>query len=193
MKETRKNISVFLLLFFVMLYSASRAQEMPLPAEEQLNVLLKALTFDRNLKEHRGERLTIGIVYHGSFKKSLQAKDEMIEAFKTIPIKEIFGHSLHVVPIGLHLISLEEAVATQDVGILYITPLDSYDIQKISELSRRKGVITLCGVPQYSEQGIAVTVGRKGETPQIIINLDAARAEGADFSSQLLKMAKIVD
>ena len=166
---------------------------MPLPAGEQLNVLLKALTFDRNLKERRGERLTIGIVYQDSFKKSMQVKDEMIEAFKTIPIKEIFGYSLHVVPIDLRLISLEEAVTTQDVGILYITPLNSYDIQKISELSRRKGVITLSGVPQYSEQGIAVTVGKKGETPQIIINLDAARAEGADFSSQLLKMAKIVD
>jgi hypothetical protein len=193
MKETKKNIFIFLLLFSVMLYSASRAQEMPLPAGEQLNVLLKALTFDRNLKERRGERLTIGIVYQDSFKKSMQVKDEMIEAFKTIPIKEIFGYSLHVVPIDLRLISLEEAVTTQDVGILYITPLNSYDIQKISELSRRKGVITLSGVPQYSEQGIAVTVGKKGETPQIIINLDAARAEGADFSSQLLKMAKIVD
>ena len=193
MKEKKKYIFAFFLLFTLVHYSASRAQEMPLPVEEQLNVLLKALTFDRNLKEHRGERLTIGIVYQALYKKSLQSKNELIEAFKTIPIKEIFGYSLHVVPIDLRLIGLEEAVATQDVSILYITPLDSYDIRKISEVSRRKGVITISGVPQYSEQGIAVTVSKKGETPQIIINLDAARAEGADFSSQLLKMAKIVD
>lgn len=195
MKMIKKDISILLLLFFLIFISSSRArtQEMPLPAETQLNLLLKALTFDRNLKERQGQRLTLGVVYKSIFEKSLQAKEELIKAFKTVRIKEIFDYPLHVVPIDLYLIGLEEAVTTQDVDILYITPLDSSEIPKISELSRRKGLITLSGVPQYSEQGIAVTVGKKGETPQIIINLNAARAEGANFSSQLLKMAKIVD
>ena len=193
LNEMKRDIFIFFLLFSLVISSTARAQEMPLPVETQLNVLLKTLTFDRNLKERQGERLTIGIVYHGLFNKSLQAKDELIEAFKTVRIEEIFEHTLHIVTVDLHLIGLEEAVASQDVDILYITPLDSSQIRKISKLSRSMGVITLSGVPQYSEQGIAVTVGKKGEAAQIIINLDAARAAGANFSSQLLKMAKIVD
>lgn len=193
LNEMKRDISIFFLLFSLVISSTARGQEMPLPVETQLNVLLKTLTFDRNLKERQGERLTIGIVYHGLFNKSLQAKDELIEAFKTVRIEEIFEHTLHIVTVDLHLIGLEEAVASQDVDILYITPLDSSEIRKISKLSRSMGVITLSGVPQYSEQGIAVTVGKKGEAAQIIINLDAARAAGANFSSQLLKMAKIVD
>ena len=193
LNEMKRDISIFFLMFSLIISSTAHAQEMPLPVETQLNVLLKTLTFDRNLKERRGERLTIGIVYHGLFNKSLQAKDELIEAFKTVRIEEIFEHTLHIVTVDLHLIGLEEAVTSQDVDILYITPLDSSEILKISKLSRSMGVITLSGVPQYSEQGIAVTVGKKGDAAQIIINLDAARAAGANFSSQLLKMAKIVD
>ena len=189
----KTDISIFFLLFSLIISSTASAQEMPLPVETQLNVLLKTLTFDRNLKERKGERLTIGIVYHGLFDKSLRVKDELIEAFKTVRIKEIFEHPLHIVTVDLHLIGLEEAVTGQGVDILYITPLDSSEIRKIGESSRSMGVITMSGVPQYSEQGIAVTVGRKGEAAQIIINLDAARAAGANFSSQLLKMAKIVD
>lgn len=193
MKQTKKNISIFVLLFFFIFVSASLAQEMPVPSEEQLKILLNTLTFDRNLKERQGERLTIGIVYQGSYRNSLQAKDDLIEALKSVPIREIFSHSLHIVPIDLYLIGLEEAVTSQDVDVLYVAPLKAYDIRKISQLSRQERVITFSGVPEYSEQGIAVTVGKKGDKAQIIINLSAAKAEGADFSSQLLKLAKIVE
>lgn len=193
MKQTKKNISIFVLLFFFIFVSASLAQEMPVPPEEQLKILLNTLTFDRNLKERQGERLTIGIVYQGSYRNSLQAKDDLIEALKSVPIREIFSHSLHIVPIDLYLIGLEEAVTSQDVDVLYVAPLKAYDIRKISQLSRQERVITFSGVPEYSEQGIAVTVGKKGDKAQIIINLSAAKAEGADFSSQLLKLAKIVE
>lgn len=193
MKQTKKNIYIFVLLFFFIFVSASLAQEMPVPSEEQLKILLNTLTFDRNLKERQGERLTIGIVYQGSYRNSLQAKDDLIEALKSVPIREIFSHSLHIVPIDLYLIGLEEAVTSQDVDVLYVAPLKAYDIRKISQLSRQERVITFSGVPEYSEQGIAVTVGKKGDKAQIIINLSAAKAEGADFSSQLLKLAKIVE
>lgn len=195
MKQTKKNISIFVLLFFFIFVTTSLAlaQEMPVPSEEQLKILLNTLTFDRNLKERQGERLTIGIVYQGSYRNSLQAKDDLIEALKSVPIREIFSHSLHIVPIDLYLIGLEEAVTSQDVDVLYVAPLKAYDIRKISQLSRQERVITFSGVPEYSEQGIAVTVGKKGDKAQIIINLSAAKAEGADFSSQLLKLAKIVE
>lgn len=195
MKQTKKNISIFVLLFFFIFVTTSLAlaQEMPVPSEEQLKILLNTLTFDRNLKKRQGERLTIGIVYQGSYRNSLQAKDDLIEALKSVPIREIFSHSLHIVPIDLYLIGLEEAVTSQDVDVLYVAPLKAYDIRKISQLSRQERVITFSGVPEYSEQGIAVTVGKKGDKAQIIINLSAAKAEGADFSSQLLKLAKIVE
>lgn len=193
MKQTKKNIYIFLPLFFFIFVSASLAQEMPVPSEEQLKILLNTLTFDRNLKERQGERLTIGIVYQGSYRNSLQAKDDLIEALKSVPIREIFSHSLHIVLIDLYLIGLKEAVTSQDVDVLYVAPLKAYDIRKISQLSRQERVITFSGVPEYSKQGIAVTVGKKGDKAQIIINLSAAKAEGADFSSQLLKLAKIVE
>jgi len=38
-----------------------------------------------------------------------------------------------------------------------------------------------------------VGVGLKGESPEIIINLPAAREEGSDFSSSLLKLARVIE
>ena len=43
------------------------------------------------------------------------------------------------------------------------------------------------------ENGLAVGVGLRGKKPEILINLEAARAEGADFNAQLLRLARIVN
>lgn len=53
--------------------------------------------------------------------------------------------------------------------------------------------MTFTGVPKYVEQGIAVGIGIQDRKPKIHINLSASKAEGAEFSSQLLKLAEIVD
>ena len=47
-------------------------------------------------------------------------------------------------------------------------------------------------MPEYVEEGIAVGIGLRNMRPLILINLEAARAEGAAFSSQLLSLARIV-
>jgi hypothetical protein len=41
--------------------------------------------------------------------------------------------------------------------------------------------------------GIAVGLARRGDRIGILINLDAARAERADLSSALLRLAELID
>ena len=65
-------------------------------------------------------------------------------------------------------------------------------MEKITNLSRDKKILTLTGVPDYVDSGLTVGIGTKGRKPRIIINLLAAKAEGADFSSGLLNLAKVV-
>ena len=48
------------------------------------------------------------------------------------------------------------------------------------------------GVPVFVEDGLAVGIAMKGNRPLVVINLTASKAEGADFSSQLLHIAKII-
>ena len=70
--------------------------------------------------------------------------------------------------------------------------MDAFETEKITGVSRAKKVITLTSVPDYVESGLAVGIGVKGGKPRIIINLPAAKAEGANFSSQLLRLAKVI-
>jgi hypothetical protein len=42
------------------------------------------------------------------------------------------------------------------------------------------------------DEGIAIGLDLKAERPEIVVNLEGARAEGADFTAQLLKLARLV-
>ena len=81
---------------------------------------------------------------------------------------------------------------SDSVNILIVAPLQAYSIEEITTISRTKHIMTFSSVPEYVNEGLSVGIGLKGGKPQILINLDAAKLEGLDFSSQLLKLAKII-
>jgi hypothetical protein len=187
-----KNISsiiIIIILGFTILW----AEEMPVPADLQYSLFLKILTFDRNLKARVGEEIVVGIVYQKNFRESSNAKDEFTKAMDESSIKRIEDIPIRQVPVNLNDTDLDSAVSHMRIDILYITPLRTVKIEDIIKVSQIKQLTTLTGVPDYVESGLAVGIGTKGDKPQIIINLPAAKKEGADFSSQLLRLAKIVE
>ena len=187
-------VKIVITISLIILWMAgSWAQEMIVPVETQFNLFLKILTFDRNLKARVGDELVIGLVYQGKFRVSLNARNEAVKALSKSPINKIEGIPIRQVSIDLDESDLDSTVFKEGVDVLYISPLRAVVIKKITDLSRAKKITTLTGVPEYVESGLAVGIGTKGEKPLIIINLLAAKKEGADFSSQLLKLAKVIE
>ncbi len=187
-----KNISsaiIIIILGFTLLW----AEEMPVPVDLQYSLFLKILTFDRNLKDRVGEEIVVGIVYQKNFRESNSVKEEFTKVMDESPIKAIEDIPIRQVPINLDNTGLDSTVSQMKIDILYITPLRAVKIEDITKVSRTKQLTTLTGVPDYVESGLAVSVGTKGDKPLIIINLPASKKEGADFSSQLLRLAKIVE
>ena len=172
----------------------SLAQETAVPVNVQFPLFLKILTFDRHLKTRVGGEIVIGIVYQRKFRTSLNVKDEFVNVAGTSSIKTIDGIPIRCVPIEIDdETDLANAVSKNRVNLLYVTPVRAVDVEVITAVSRAKQVMTFTGVPDYVESGLSIGIGIKGEKPLIIVNLAAAKAEGTDFSSQLLKLAKIIE
>lgn len=185
-------------VFFVLFISLAGmdsllAQEMPIPIKVQVPLFTKILSFDRNLKTRVGNEIVLGIVYQKNFRTSFDVQDQIITTITEIPIREIDGISLRCIAIEMkENIDLTDIITKNKVDILYITPMRTLDFEKISAISRANQILTISGVPDYIDEGFAVGIGSKGDKPMIIVNLKAAKAEGADFNSQLLKLAKII-
>jgi hypothetical protein len=168
------------------------SKEMPVPARLQYDLFLKIMSYDRNLAPRTEEVFLIGLAFQGRVRESLQVKEDILASYKASPLQELAGIPVRVVLIDLNKTRLEDALAALRPDALYICPLRAYDLEKISESSRRAGILTLTGVPDYVRGGLSVGVDVVGGRPRILINLPSARAEGADFSSRLLHLATVI-
>lgn len=185
----RLGLTIMLVLLWT---TALCAQEMVVPVKMQLALLLKVLTFDRNLKQRAGDELVIAICYQQEYNRSVKVKDEILSVMQVSPVDKIGDLPLRFSSIDIEKDDLAKAISKEDVDVLYITPLRSVAMKTITAVSRVEKTRTLTGVPDYVKSGLAVGIGTKEGKPLIIINLPTAKAEGADFSSELLKLAKVI-
>jgi len=182
----------FIILLILSMTGSMAAQDIAVPLEVQYPLLLKILTFDRNLKSRAGNDIIIGIVFQSNFKVASQLKDRLERIIRESPIKTVEDAPIKHVAIDLDNSDLSKLIKQENIDILYITPLRAYGIEQITTVSQLQKVMTFTGIPEYVKAGIGVGVGIKGKKPQIIINLPAAKNEGCDFNSQLLKLANVI-
>lgn len=180
----------------VLLYGVSipsAAQEMAVPISVQWAFFQKILSFQRVLKPENAVRTPVlAIVYQSQFRASLDARNEMVALLKEMGSRLGSG-AIEITEIDLTKEeNLGAILAEKKVTLLYVAPLRAYSITTIIKESRQRGILTMSGVPDYIAEGISVGLDIKGNKPEILINRTAARLEGVDFHSQLLKLATIV-
>jgi hypothetical protein len=182
-----------LLLLATSAYGATplAAQDMDVPVATQVSVLVKVLGFDRQLPVRAPDEIVVGIAFQGGNRASRLAKDEAVQAF-TAARDGINGVPLRVETVDLDTERLATALRRLQATALYVTPLRATDIGAIAAAARAERVTTMTGVARYVGRGLAIGVALHDARPRILINLEAARLEGAEFAAELLKLATIV-
>jgi hypothetical protein len=164
----------------------------PVPVPTQVALLLKILSADRNLPARSPGGLSIGIVYERVVPASREAAARAAAEID----RENASREGPRVRVGLVDVSdaaaLAPGIAALDPGVLYVAPLAHLDVRRISALSRAGKIRTATGVPAFVDAGLAVGFEPGPGGVRILINAGAARAEGADFSSKVLKLARVV-
>lgn len=170
------------------------SQERPAPVPVQVQLFLKILSFDRSLEANAGREIVIGVVYQSSSPPSLAAEEAWCSAIAGDSLCSIKGIPVRCVPIDLiSEASLGDSVSAHGIDVLYLAPLRGADVSQILQTACIHRLVTLTGEPALVPEGVAVGVGVRGDRPQITINLPAARTQGADFTSQLLKLSRVIE
>ena len=187
-----KSIVCAIILFWLT-ESALVAQSMPVPIRVQYPLFLKMITYNRNLKAGTSDTIVLGVLYQQNFRSSLNVKEEFLTLMTEFPVKSVDGAPIRGIPINLSAeVDLGGELLKYKINVLYVTPLRAAGIESISAITRAAKVLTVTGVTEYVESGLSAGVGVKGEKPLLIINLPACKAEGADFDSRLLELARVI-
>lgn len=168
------------------------AQQPPIKVDIHLKLMLKTLEFNRAFALAEGRPVRIGILYQEAFPTSHDVGRDA-ESCLASGQAAIAGHTAVVVALPFTSVNdLDSILAADSIVILYVAPLRSADVGAISAVTRAHHVLSMTGVPSYVSDGIALGVDVKGGRPELLINQSAALAEGAQFSSQLLRLATVV-
>lgn len=171
-----------------------QAQDIAVPFTVQADLLLKVLKFDRAIIKQDDQKITIAILFQPKNSESTQAKEQIEGSFKSLMPMKVGGFDIRFVAIEYRNSgSLEESIKSSRIDIIYITPLRSVKLADILAVTARLKVLTQTGVPDYVRQGVSVGIGIKDNKPEILINQSSSVAEGAEFSSQLLRIATLFD
>jgi hypothetical protein len=177
----------------LLLLAPARAEQMPLAAETQIPLILKVLTYDRNLEQKAGKELVIGIVHDPADRESAKATDEVGST-----LYRFAGKTVKRLPMRYFTIEytgeadLQRFVAEKGISVLYLTPGSAKALPVVLKVCEERDLISVTGVPEYVRRGVAVGISVVQDKPQILINLAAARAVGAEFDASLLRIATIL-
>lgn len=120
------------------------------------------------------------------FKLCTHGKNQLIEDIKKLEGKIIKGRKVSIIPTNKKHIF-------EHCHILYIADTEEKHLKKILNKTYGKPILTVSGLPGFTDkQGIIQFYRENGRT-RLIINLDAARHAKLEISSRLLILAKVID
>ena len=100
---------------------------------------------------------------------------------------------LHVVKIAYGgKDALHGAVSSQGIDALYVCPGLEGDQGGIREESRRDHILTIASREDQLTSGLSLGVFVFDGKTTITVNLPASKEEGAAFSSELLRLARVI-
>jgi hypothetical protein len=170
-----------------------RAESMALPAELQVPLILKILTYDRQLEARGKTEVAIGIVFDPADSGSSKAAEQVSDT-----LFKFTGKTVKKLPLKYYLVEftnaaeLQAAIKKRGINVLYLCPGIAKSVQSVTKISQAEGITTATGVPEYVHRGVAVGIGVFQDKPQIFINLPSSKSEGSEFDASLLQIATVL-
>jgi hypothetical protein len=161
---------------------AAQSRAADIPVSVQLPLYHKIWTLDRKLADRHD--LVMAVLYQETYSVSAGAKADVLVWAGTSQV--------HCVFVAMDRGNAESALQTVLADVFYVTPMRRADIELIVRIARARHIHTMAGLTEYVPIGLSVGIGVRNDRPRIIINLGAAKAEGAAYQAQLLQIADIV-
>lgn len=182
------------ILTFLLCLASMQSQELEVPINIQVPMFNKIFHYERNLSNRKKKEINVGIIYQNHSRKSLHCRNECKREFNGVN-QYIGDKKIKIIDINISDPS-DINLYNSHVGldIIIICPLKQIDINEIANICKNKDIITFALSPSYFNRYlITATITKELNKSRITINLKSAQEEGADFSSKLLKLSKVVN
>jgi hypothetical protein len=157
-------------------------------------MLLRILAYDRNVRARsNGKSAPIVVLYLEGNQGSEAMQGDVSNALDDLTSSvSVGGLRLQVSSIAYSSANdLDNKIAAlRPVAIFVCTGLAD-SVPSISAVARRRSVLTMTMTTTYLKSGLSIGLSRGEDRLNILVNLPASRAEGADLDAALLRLAEV--
>ncbi|PTL80468.1 YfiR family protein [Vitiosangium sp. GDMCC 1.1324] len=192
-REVRQPwLSALSVLLVLLIGGASRAEG--LPPTLQASLLVRILAYDRRMNT-TPPPLTVAVLYLEGNGDSENVGQELARALEAVSRgRTIAGRPVRIIRVGFRdPPQLQEELSRARVAALYACEGLTAYTDSIARVTRQLSILSFTGDRTELEQGLAIGLGRQGDSPIILVHLSAARAEGADLDAGLLSLSQLVE
>jgi hypothetical protein len=163
-----------------------------LPAGIQTILLLRTLTFERNLSSRAGMQATIALAYNPKDAGSEAEMQQMFEALSArAKVVKLWNLPVALVAIKVDAHGVDKALSGQ-ISVLYVCAGLGDLLGRLSANARSRQILTVTGTEEYVKKGVSVGLVRRGDKAKLLINLPSVHAEGAEIDSSLLAITELI-
>lgn len=157
-------------------------------------LFLRVLAYDRSLKTRTdGKVVHILILFQEGNQESEVQQLDMLNALEDVSRKI----SLSTLPVKVSALpystpaAIDARLATVRVSALFVCTGLGDVVSAISTLCRKRSILTLTTNTSYVKRGLGIGFSETDDRISLVVNLPAARAEGADLDASLLRVAEV--
>ncbi len=188
MRSVEPRWPIALLMAVLLLYGSAFGQT-KLPVDLETMILLRALPYDRNLKQRAEGGIHIAVVT----KNDDRASTEIASAFRNAGKDGVSG-----LPVEVSVVPFESTAQLMNLidemgfNLLYIHPSVETALSAIQDVAQSKKIPSVGGTKEIVEKGASLGVYVTDGVPKLVVNIKTSRLEGMDFSADLLGIATVI-
>jgi hypothetical protein len=156
-------------------------------------ILARVLSYELTLEERAGENIGIAVVYKAGDAESETSAIDWVRALDELSSVRIKNRKLVAVRVPSDPEQLGGAVQAHGIDvILAADDLSQPETKWLAGFARAHQILTVGSNLAYVEGDLTLCVREENDRPRIFINLTNANLEGIRFSSNVLKLAKLL-
>jgi hypothetical protein len=170
-----------------------RAAGAELPPGRQAILLARIVAYDGHLQARAGAAVNIGVLAKKGDKDSERMAGGMTKAFATLESATLLGLPVRIGRVDFSgREALERAIREGGLDTLYVCSGLDASLADIKAVTRARKVLTLGSQEAHLRNGLSVGVFFVEGKNTILVNLEASREEGVQWSPEMLRLATIV-
>ncbi len=171
----------------------ARADDELLSPQRLSLLLLKAISYDTKLKERAGASVNIGVIARKGDSADTACPEISAALSEQAKTTTVAGLPVRILDfVYSDEAALEARFRELRPAAVLLCPGAAASIGEISAVTRKLSVVSVATGRETVEKGAALGLTSKGSKPVILVNVTAARSEGAEFGVELLRLAEVV-